>query len=161
MKQCTKCLITKALSDFYARRTAGKSGLDSRCKECRKQLTKECYSIERGRATKSKNRIAWLAFFDSVYGQNPKCAVCNKDLSWTCVGNKSGSVHWDHRHGIGGLSYSPSDWYPSRLCNDKNKQLWLEFDFGILCHNCNKCLPTEGREEWVNNINRYVFGENK
>lgn len=160
MKECTKCKIVKDESEFYARRTAGKSGLDSRCKVCRRRTVKENYSLERNRKTKNKNRADWVKFFNQYYGSNPECSVCHKKLNWIHIGNKSEAVHWDHQHGKNNLDYSPSDWYPSHLCNEENQAIWLEFDFGILCHNCNKSLPTDNREQWVKNVINYVFGKN-
>lgn len=87
----------------------------------------------------------WKAYFIGKYGAKPYCEVCGKELKW--VSDKASEVvHWDHRHGLGGIEGSPSAFSKSRPANEGNILFFEDQDFGMLCRKCNAFLPTDPLE---------------
>lgn len=102
----------------------------------------------------------WLAFFKDTYGECPQCQICGTKLSWE-IGSRN-KVQFDHKNGYTGdrgVSYQPSNFYQSHPCIDQFKKEWLSFDFGRLCSTCNAGLPTNNREEWIQNLMAYQQNE--
>lgn len=153
LRLCTKCKEDKSIDYFYPNRTR-KDGYDHYCKECRKDTTNKRYCPTKQKQYKLDNRNAWLRFFQSHYGEIPHCEVCDSELSWM-YGGKNNTVHWDHRYGTNECR-QPCDWYISRPCSEKNIAKWLSFRFGILCHDCNRKLPTDNRLEWLQKATKYA-----
>lgn len=152
---CSNCKIEKPLNLFHKNKSRA-SGHDFYCKECRMKTVKYHYNPEQNRNLKSRYKNQWDSFFNKHYTSNPYCSICNKQLKWSSS-DKNLSVHWDHRHGKTDRYRGPNEWLTSRPCSEINIKEWLEFDYGILCHCCNKSLPTNDRAEWVRNVNKYVF----
>jgi hypothetical protein len=101
-----------------------------------------------------KNNIkAWAKYIP----MKSTCQICGKIIFFNC-GIRKDSIHFDHRHG--GKEFiknSPTNWLRANRCNDKNKLIWDSCDFGILCGNCNKILPTRNRTFFVCQVTKYVF----
>lgn len=128
---------------------------------CRNCYQNNRYRIDptktRNRQNKRSQRILreWKEFLKDLYGENPNCEVCGKGLNWI-LGDKN-LVRLDHKNGLGKIiTYDPSCFLKGRNCNEKNKQIFLNENFGILCAKCNACLPTENRMEWLTKVLKYM-----
>lgn len=90
-----------------------------------------------------------------------KCEICSKTI-YFIEGNQNNSIFFDHRHEDNStIKGSPKGWIEQ---NNPTEEKILKFknnDFGYLCHKCNYRLPTIGREEFLRNAIKYVFGKNK
>jgi len=159
-KQCTRCRETKTLSHFSHDNRRNRAGLKSWCKQCcagyiaQNKMRHADYT----KISRMKYRSEWLAFFESVYGEDPICQVCGTDLAWYSDHRADGRyvVNFDHRHGgEASIKGPPASWWGSHACTLENQKTWLECDFGILCGRCNSCLPTMGRGEWLQKALRY------
>lgn len=58
MKVCIDCKINKELNDFY-KRSKSKDGTQARCKDCARNLRKEHYRKDSGKALKLKAQAEW------------------------------------------------------------------------------------------------------
>jgi len=56
MKKCSKCCKTKKLSDFYSH-PKSKDGLDSRCKSCKKEYSRQYRIKNPEKVKKSRDRF--------------------------------------------------------------------------------------------------------
>jgi hypothetical protein len=45
-----------------------------------------------------------------------------------------------------------------RPFNEKNKAIWNQCDFGILCHKCNFHISVVREKQWLSSALRYVIG---
>jgi len=155
MKKCPRCGRVK--NKFHKNRT-NKDGLNSWCSDCINDYHKKRYNgnIKEGKLNRyAKIRSKWNEFFQNHYG-DPICGICGIPLKWTSD-NKQDVVHWDHKHGLNGVR-SPSTFCGNRPCTPENIELWLSYDFGILCRWCNRILPTEGRQNWLHKLTKYCMG---
>lgn len=157
---CSDCQSEKLIEEFTANR--GKS--IRRCKLCSiklEKLQKRKYyerniQLAKIRTTANQaDRIAeWALYLQNKYS-DPFCECCNKKLFWPGKG-KSGSVHFDHRHGgIEVITGGPTTWMRCRRPTLDNIAIFESCDFGILCDDCNRCLPTMNRGEWLKKALEY------
>lgn len=93
---------------------------------------------DRIRAKRHHNRKRWEEELQARLG-TPYCDVCRMELSWFSQRGES-SVHWDHRHGQDG--YRPSDAFERKFSLER-LDLFLGRDYGRLCAQCNRSLPTD------------------
>lgn len=162
MKKCMKCRKNKEDSEFHNDRRT-KDGLHKFCKNCHNLSNKGYWRkhreryLERIRITRLKRIDQWRTWLIEKYGIS-KCSICNKELGYLS-GNRTNSVYFDHRHTYHTIKINPSVWLESHDCSEKNKKIWIENDFGILCGLCNQRLPTENRDEWLGKITKYISGE--
>ena len=56
------------------------------------------------------------------------------------------------------IKRQPSSWLQSHPATVKNQEIWKKCNFGRLCLQCNKSLPTKNRKQFIKNIVKYVFG---
>jgi hypothetical protein len=176
-KKCSTCKVDKLPNEFYNSPT-GKFGKMAKCIPCYNTYQNIIYSKTKNsiRNKRNQNRSylniqsnkihksyvkKWKEFFIQKYGQNPKCQICSHELSWTQKHNKkSFVVHFDHRsEGKELIRISPSRWYGKIPCTESNIKIWQECNFGILCNQCNKKLPTLGRLEWLHKALKYSEGK--
>lgn len=156
MKRCAKCGKLKEVSDFHKN---NRTDYHNWCKDCRSMYNKERYRTNtKYRTDKLKRyktlRSEWSKFFQSHYG-NPVCGICGSALKWESD-IKRDVVNWDHRNGSNGVV--PSNFCGSRPCTPENVELWLSYDFGILCRHCNRVIPTNERGLWLENVTNYING---
>ena len=104
-----------------------------------------------------KNSNNWKLFFLNLYGINPKCEICGVILNWN--GYRKTSVNFDHNKTSNIVKYNPSQWYRGHTFKEKNKNIFLEHNFGILCASCNAGLPTSNRIQWLENALIYARRE--
>lgn len=146
MKKCNKCLVTKDTSDFAKRNKNGKTGLQSKCKQCnreyrqsRKDLEKE-YRREYRKRKPVNGRAKMLKYSygltledynDLLIKQNGVCAICKKEVDLLVV---------DHNH-----SCCPGP----RSCSKCIR--------GLLCKGCNLGIGYfKDNNEYLKNAVEYL-----
>jgi len=99
----------------------------------------------------------WNEYLTEKLG-DPVCQICGRILTWMGYEqDKTDSVHFDHRHGPGKIiGDRPNNWIKSRKPTPDNIVIFEDEDFGILCLNCNICLPTNNRKDWVMKVLQYL-----
>lgn len=96
--------------------------------------------------------------WESFFPKTSRCQICRKKLYFNS-GDKRIAIHFDHRHeGKRVIKRSPSTWLRSHTRTPEREKLWKSCDFGILCEQCNRLLPTKNRKKIVRRIVKYVFG---
>lgn len=163
VKQCSRCHFYKDLYEFPKSKNTS-DGMYSWCKTCNAASSQLYYQANRDsvntkrRENKQKNKRAWRAFFVQVYGESPKCSVCEKNLDWNADAdtNCGTVVNWDHRRDEHAANIKPANWLHGHLCNEKNQIIWRSFEFGILCNYCNGSLPTSDRIQWLEKALKYA-----
>ena len=103
----------------------------------------------------------WIDYFKTKYGNIPYCQICGRKLKWNRESKDlSEIVNFDHRNGgKEKIDMNPATWLRSHPPVPKNIEIWESCNFGILCRECNKLLPTKNRKEWLKKTYKYVFGE--
>lgn len=120
------------------------------------KIHKEELTIK-ARKNQQSYKLKWIEFFKKRYEEKPRCQMCNKELKWK--GKKAEIVHFDHRNGGKVfIKCPPSTWIQGRPCTLNHQKTWNECNFGILCHGCNKQLPTLNRKQWLQDAIKYVNG---
>lgn len=159
-KTCPRCGLNKPLDEFYKNRNR-KIPYSGYCKKCHCKVcsdgAKKKYSEIKAYNRKlfEKYLGGWKEYFKNKYGENPKCEVCGKTLSFdslTSYGNCNGKrtdICFDHKHRNVEIKTSPSNWFHKRVCSARNIAIWESCNFGLLCIKCNSLLPTDNREEWL------------
>lgn len=157
---CSCCKEEKLVIYFYKNKSRS-TGYDLYCKSCRSIYSKNHYNPTLSKELRKKYRGQWLLFFNEYYGNSPECQVCCKSLEYFNK-DKTLAVHWDHRYGEDKLTFrGPGSWIVGRPCIEKHQEAWLVFDYGILCHQCNINLPTVNREQWLQQVQNYVYPNNE
>jgi len=101
---------------------------------------------------RKNNLKSWKNFIP----EKTKCQICGKPIYFKAL-SKLNSIHFDHRHeGKEPIKDKPSRWLKQHPRNPENQCLWIQSDFGYLCHLCNYRLPTINRKDWVLKMNKYV-----
>ena len=98
-KKCSTCKEIKSIKEFYKRNNKPVSI----CKQCVylrvdkwTKNNKEKYLLNRrifyknnskmklgkGKIGRDRNKNNWLEFLVNIYGTNPKCQICNKELKY-------------------------------------------------------------------------------
>lgn len=130
-KICTKCGHEKDVEDFRWKKRPNGYKRDSHCKPC---------LMEGVQAGKRKHSLKWKSWFKKIYGEIPYCECCGKELEYGFreTGRKPNpkTARFDHIKDCH-IKGSPLNWIGCRAFNEKNKELWLECDFHILCNQCN------------------------
>ncbi len=170
MKRCAKCKKNKSIDEFYKRG-------NSYCIECTHLMNRKSYQknkkwhrnyykknkdhideVSREYATKTKS--AWYEWLREEYGYPVKCSLCEKNLYFDHK-DKQLAPHFDHRNGEIELLKlkSPSGLFRWKI-NEEKKKLFKSCNFGILCDNCNKLLPSDVNKRKViaKNLINYVEG---
>lgn len=134
MKKCPRCKKEKPRTKkYFYSDVSHLDGLSSRCRIC---------SLEDNRIRLQKYQSQWKKYFE----RNAKsiCQICRKQLSWfNKKRNQSDSVYFDHKHGYKSSKIrTPSHWLRYRPSSQKNRKIWESEDFGILCRDCNRILPS-------------------
>jgi len=166
MKRCYKCGKNKDTAEFYQNKRR-KDGLADQCIACQKvylvdkkdlykKTRTEYYQNNKDKVKKVKVRyklktkLSWVKFFP----KQPSCSICKKPLEYYS-GDKKTCVTFDH-HRNGLKINKPSNWLRSHPPTPHNIKIWESCNFGILCHQCNKMIPTENRKDWIDSAYNYV-----
>lgn len=192
-KRCSKCKRWKALDRFCSSRNRkdGKSCWCKQCQAEYKQNQKpQIQAYRQKESVKIANREAQKRYRNSPYGKAMKKLYHKKKtaqefLKWLTFWHKQYGVYpidpifgnvldfmaadthevtFDHRRGPGKqIKINPGSWARGHSCNNKNKQIWLEEDFGVVSHRTNNLFRTDinKRKELVIRIVEYVFGKDK
>jgi 5-methylcytosine-specific restriction endonuclease McrA len=119
-------------------------------------------NIERYRknikAWKEKNKQHYLKLLGSWEGFIPKettCQVCGKTIYFN-VRNHNLAIHFDHRRGNEVIMGSPALWLRGNRRTPEKEVIWKSCDFGMLCQNCNRMIPTNNRKEFLLKALEYI-----
>lgn len=105
------------------------------------------------------SRLTSIRKWVGLIPQETQCQICGRKIIFNS-GIRSESIHFDHKHSNTPIKKSPSTWLNAHGRNPKNEAVWISCDFGMVCHQCNKGLPTENRNQYVKNVCKYVLGVN-
>ncbi len=160
--KCNKCLQFKFESKFN-RSNNTKRPVQYTCKLCLKSVGERYYKenkkllYKKSRKFRKKYIAQWYEWLKSEYGNPVHCEICNKTLFFDS-GNKRQRPHFDHRDGGKELIGSPPSAVYALKITEERKNLFRSCDFGILCDDCNKFLPTnlEKRNNILIGIIKYV-----
>ena len=102
-----------------------------------------------------ENRLKWGNYFINIYGENPKCEICSKKLSWK---NKRDVdvLMFDHQ-GTKQFQCSIGNWIQSHNLSEGNRTIWRKCNFGILCFTCNKYIPRFNRIQFLKTALEYAY----
>ena len=118
-KQCKSCEEHKPLAD-YAKRSASKDGLQSKCRPCRSEEQKayrqsrDMHLIDRERNLQKEFGIGLSDYEEMLAKQNGVCAICKEEETVVRQGRVQ-SLSVDHCHETGKIR-------------------------GLLCNSCNRAL---------------------
>lgn len=143
-----KCKKYKSEKEFFKNsewKGVWGKGLDSYCKKC---------TYTKRKISERKRKKRWTKYLP----KNPKCEICRKKLYYFSE-KKSKRVHFDHPQDNLPIKYQPTTWLRGYNPSFKNRKIWNSCDFGILCAGCNGFLPTKNRIQWIEKINKYIFGK--
>ena len=107
----------------------------------------------------NSTRVKYLKRWTEYLPKNPTCEICGKKLFYFSGDNKK-SVCFDHKNGKLPIKENPSSWTRQREPTHENIGIWNKCNFGVLCNQCNRRLPTKNREEWIKKVTKYIFKEN-
>lgn len=82
------------------------------------------------RMYRKRYTMSWL----SVIPAKTQCQICGKEP----------------------IDHHPNSWLRRHPYNEKNKKVWDECKFGMLCLQCNRALPTLNRIEWLEKALAYA-----
>lgn len=128
MKTCTKCFLSKPFDCFY-KRSSSKDGLQSYCKECRKDIDAQSYASSDKRKQNIKSNSDKLKKYNkrlvSRYKSFCKCLLCKE----------SEPVVLDLHH----LDASEKEDNPSSLISYSTEKLKEEIrKCVVVCSNCHR-----------------------
>lgn len=160
MKQCSKCKQWKPKEKFSKHKYT-RDGFRSVCRKCASICAKEAKQKNRERHNNRKKRYyrnnikRWYLYFLKE-NPNPKCGICGKVLYYYAESKgKKQTTHFDHVDNIP-IKYPFFHWSARHPPTPKNISIFKSCNFGILCYECNKKVPTKNRKEWIKNLCRYV-----
>ena len=133
---------------LYRIKNREKNRQSSRQRHQMNKLEERNYRIEH----RKNNLKSWQGFIPD----KTKCQICGRIIYFKAL-NIINSIHFDHRHeGRELIKDSPSRWLKQHPRNKENEKIWIQSDFGYLCHFCNYKLPTKHRKDWVEKMNNYM-----
>jgi len=101
-----------------------------------------------------KNMKSWEGYIP----EKMVCSICGKEVSFN-KRNPKDSVHWDHRTGCEVVTVKPTAWLMTHNRTPENQKIWESCNFGKLCSDCNKRLPTKDRKEWFLKVEKYILSK--
>jgi len=160
-KRCPTCGREKGKDCFYKRSGSNSHLRRSWCIECEglRQKNQDRERIRAGERRRYATRLKiWMEWFRSLYGEIPICQCCGVTLKWQAGNRRHGNdnVVFDHRNGGKESIKSLYGFVSDRELSEKNKNVFLSCDFGILCRKCNTMLPTQDRDKWLKGALNYV-----
>lgn len=87
--------------------------------------------------------------------ESTRCQVCGKIIFFKNHPRKE-TIHFDHKHDTCAIKITPATWMLRKVRTEANQKIWDSCDFGMLCLDCNKRLPTKNRKEWLEKVIAYV-----
>ncbi len=129
VRRCSKCETHKPVAGFYKRMVEGRMTLQSECKECLRQRSRNRYKelghvyhpdpTKKAEATiKYQYGLSWPDFINLFETQKGKCAICEIQILINFgVPKKEVTLNIDHCHSTGRVR-------------------------GLLCPKCNRALGT-------------------
>ena len=129
----------------------------------RKEYKKKYYQINKKRLGELKKK--WrekngryykkaLSSWEGFIPNKTNCEVCGK-LIFFNKRNPRIAIHFDHRNGNETIMNSPAIWLRQNKRTPEREKIWKRCDFGMLCENCNRSLPTKNRVPFLLNALKY------
>lgn len=85
-----------------------------------------------------------------------QCQMCARDI-YLIAKSCAKSIHFDHRNGgVEKIMGSPKHWLRRNVPTPENIGLWKSCNFGMLCWQCNRFLPTKNRRVLIENLMKYM-----
>ena len=106
---------------------------------------------KQNRAREAESIKSWVGFIPLI----TQCQCCGKEIYFNNK-NKMKAIHFDHRRENAQHIKSPTHWLLLHPRTFDNELIWMNFDFGMLCHQCNAMLPTLNRKEWLEKAVAYA-----
>lgn len=152
VKTCTKCNVTKLISEFH-KDSRLKSGRAARCKSCTCQYKKEYYASSRGKATvkayveRNKEKISAYnkqylrKYRDAQFKNKRKLEFClykgGRCVECGFIASEDTTAAFDFHH----INPDEKEYTPSDMLMLKKKKVFEELDKCILlCSNCHRIL---------------------
>ena len=104
-----------------------------------------------------KKHYAYTETWKGYIPEMTQCQMCGVDIFFHKQ-NQNNAIHFDHRKSGTESIKSPMAWLSGNKRTPKNQKIWEECNFGMLCGNCNKRLPTIDRKKFLLDAIKYVFG---
>lgn len=104
-----------------------------------------------GLARAQKILNTWIGFIP----QEANCKICDKHIFFAFQ-DKRKAIHFDHRRENAKHILSPTNWLKRNPRTFENELIWVNFDFGILCEECNLILPTDNRVKFLEKALAYA-----
>jgi hypothetical protein len=123
---------------------------------------KEYHKKNRNKILKQHEDLCFLKkkSWVGVIPLETNCECCGKKLYFFGK-QKAETIHFDHRNENAPIRQNPANWLRGKGITPERKKLWEESNFGMLCDRCNRFLPLKGRERFIRNMVKYVFGKDK
>ena len=122
-KECTRCHISKPLSDYYVGVRNNKQYLYARCKTCCRDINKEQQSNGRNWELKNKYGISLEEYNKQCSARFNVCDICDKQVK---------TLHVDHNHETNKIR--------GYLCGSCNRGIGLLKDSAQVCFNASQYL---------------------
>jgi hypothetical protein len=131
------------------------------CKKWREKNTKykkRYYRLNKDRLNTQTANLRKKRFkeWETYIPKITNCEICGKKI-YLGSRDRIKSIHFDHKKDGLVIKESPSGWLGSNKPTPEKLKIWKSCDFGMLCHGCNKFLPTKNRKEFIDKVIRYVF----
>ena len=95
-----------------------------------------------------------------IIPEKTNCQMCGVEIFFN-IRNQYKSIHFDHRHGGSEqIKNNPARWLRDHRRNSKTEAVWKSCDFGMLCMDCNRRLPTKDRIQFIINASKYLKSYN-
>lgn len=105
-------------------------------------------------------RIKSLKSWETVISEKTFCQMCGRDIYFN-KGNFKNAIHFDHRNeGREVIKDNPTIWLRNHHRTLLYEKIWNSCNWGLLCSDCNRCLPSFNRKSFVINAVKYILGEN-
>jgi hypothetical protein len=121
-----------------------------------KESRKRYLQSDKGKEAQRKSVRQHLDGWKKIILEKAICPGCGKVIFFNSK-VRDNTIAFDHRKdGSEVIKGTPAKWLYCHLATPENIEIWESCDFGMLCHKCNRSLPTNNRVEWLQNMLKYA-----